>query len=145
MGAAPWFVVLGVCLLAGACKSDPPAERTQRPAWLRDAKIETLGSSEAFAKNSEVFLNIENPTDEPLVIRSLGSEGAATLVHAGGARAKIHRLSVGVAKPVLVPPRGRKQTSLLFESAAGSPEKLYLYDKEFAVSGRPPASASKAQ
>ena len=145
MSRARWFVVLGFCLLAGACKSDPPQERTQRPAWLREAKIETLGSSEAFAKNSEVFLKIENPTDEPLVIQSLGSEGAATLVHAGGARAKIHRLSVGVAKPVLVPPRGRKQTSLLFESAPGAPEKLCLYDREFAVSVRPATSAAKSR
>jgi hypothetical protein len=144
MHRAPWLVVLGLFALAGACKSDPPAERTKRPVWLLAAKIETLGVGEAFAKNSEVFLNIENPTDEPLVIQALGSEGAATLVHAGGARAKIHRLSVGVAKPVLVPPRGHKRTSLLFESAQGAPEKLYLYDKEFAVSVRP-ASASKAQ
>ena len=51
-------------------------ERAKRPAWLCDAKIEALGSSEAFAKNSEVFLRIENPTDEPLVIQALGSEGA---------------------------------------------------------------------
>ena len=145
MSRAPWFAVLGLCLLVGACKSDPPEKRMERPAWLRDAKIETLGSSEAFAKNSEVFLKIENPTDEPLVIQALGSEGAAMLVHAGGARANIHRLSVGVAKPVLVPPRGQKRTSLLFEAAQGTPEKLYLYDKEFAVSGRPAASASKAR
>lgn len=53
MSCASWLTVLGLCLLAGACKSDPPAERAKRPAWLRDAKIETLGSSEAFAKNSE--------------------------------------------------------------------------------------------
>ena len=48
-------------------------------------------------------------------------------------RAKTHRLSVGVAKPMIVPPRGHKQTSLLFEPAQGSPTKLFLYDKEFAL------------
>ena len=52
MSRAPLFVVLGLFALAGACKSIPPAERKPRSAWLSDAKIETLGSSEAFAKNS---------------------------------------------------------------------------------------------
>jgi len=127
------LLLLALSWLASACNTKPAEQRSERPAWLRAAKIEALGAGSAFAKNSEVFLKVENPTDEPLVIQALGSEGAASLLYTSGGRAKIHRLSVGVAKPVIVPPRGHKRTSLLFEPAQGSPTKLILYDKEFAL------------
>jgi hypothetical protein len=111
-----------------------------KPSWLQDAKIHALGSAPSFAQNAEVFLRIENPTDQPLVIGSLQSEGAAALVHEGGARARIHAISVGVAKPLIVPPRGAKEASLLFEAARGTPQKLELYDKEFEIPhGVPPS------
>lgn len=135
--------------LLTSCDADRVKPK-ERPAWLVAAKIEPLGTAPAFERNSEVFLRIRNPTDSALTIHSLNDEGAASLLHDGGAKAKIHRISVGVAKSIVVPPRSVKETSLLFEAATGSPSKLYLYDKEFelpkgAVSARIRGPGSRAQ
>jgi hypothetical protein len=148
----PSQILLALSLVLGmltSCNTDRVTSK-ERSAWLVAAKIEPLGTAPAFERNSEVFLRIGNPTESALTIHSLNDEGAASLLHDGGAKAKIHKISVGVAKSIVVPPSSVKETSLLFEAAAGSPVKLYLYDKEFElpkgkVSARIRGPGSRAQ
>lgn len=131
MRASSRLLAAGIALgLLAGCSADG-AKPKPRPAWLGAAKIEPLGTAPAFERNSEVFLRIRNPGESALTIHSLQDEGAASLLHEGGARARIHKISAGAAKSIVVPPGAVKETSLLFEAAAGAPSKLYLYDKEF--------------
>ena len=140
MGAFKGCFVLLAALKLTACETNAEnkAEReARRPSWLDHAKISVTGSKPAFENNTEVMIKVLNTGDEPLVIRGLEQPQAVALVHTGGKSAAPHRVSVGVAKPIVVAPRGSKATSLLFQASEGRPEALSLYGKTYPLPASP--------
>lgn len=139
MGAFKGCFVLLAALKLTTCETNAEnkAEReAHRPSWLDHAKISVTGSKPAFENNTEVMIKVLNTGDEPLVIRGLEQPQAVAL-HTGGKRAAPHRVSVGVAKPIVVAPRGSKATSLLFQASEGRPEALSLYGKTYPLPASP--------
>jgi hypothetical protein len=116
----------------GACKRDnDPQREPSKPDWLRTTSVSVSRQQKAFDENSEVFIALHNESKSPVVIQGLARDDGVTLVHEGGSVAKIHKISVGVSKPIVVAPGEKKRTSLLFEAAPGRPVALRLYGKDY--------------
>jgi hypothetical protein len=128
----PIWAVFAIAVCAGACQREKE-NAPQKPAWFYATKISAKGAKRAFANNTEVVVDIENKTKEPVMIQGLGTEGSVVLVHEGGSEAKPHRISVGVAKPVTIPASGTRTTSFLFEAKEGTPRRLRIYGREHAI------------
>jgi len=140
MGALKGCLMLLTALGLAACETrieNKAAREARRPSWLDHAKISVTGSKPAFENNTEVMINVLNTGDEPIVIRGLEQPQAAALVHVGGKTAAPHRVSVGVAKPIVVAPRESKATSLLFQASEGRPEALSLFGKTYPLPASP--------
>jgi hypothetical protein len=140
MRALKGCLILLTALGLAACEKkieDKAEEEARGPSWLDHAKISVTGSKPAFENNTEVMIKVLNTGDEPIVIRGLEQSQAAVLLHAGGKTAAPHRVSVGVAKPIVVAPRGSKATSLLFQASEGRPEALKLYGKTYSFPAPP--------
>ena len=105
------------------------------PDWLRAVDISVQKARPAFDDHTELFISIHNNSASPITIEHL--EDAARLERASGSASKLHRISVGVAKPIKVAASSTKDTSLLFQAGSGAPQRLTLYGRAFDV----PASA----
>jgi hypothetical protein len=126
-----WLLV-AAGFIASACERRQE-QASQKPSWFYDTQIAAKAAKKAFENNTEVSVSIHNPTSKPVVIQGLGDVGSVVLVHDGGREAKPHKISVGVHKPIVVPARGTKTTSLLFEAASGVPRQLRIYGREHAI------------
>ena len=85
----------------------------------------------------------EAPAPAQLAVRALGLTGTASLLPVGadakalecrltaadGAESRLHRFSVGVAKPILLAPKQRTTANLLFNPLAGKASELRVYDE----------------
>jgi hypothetical protein len=123
------FCLFGICGLL-ACKNESSA---RQPEWLQKVDVSVSKAQPAFDGNTEVFLALHNTSSTPLAIAHLDQPNAAVLERAGGKTSPLHRISVGVAKPIRVEPHATKTTSLLFQAGEGAPAKLNLYGKTFDV------------
>jgi hypothetical protein len=140
MPALKGCLILLTALGLAACEKkieDKPAEESRGPTWLDHAKISVTGSKPAFENNTEVMIKVLNTGDEAIVILGLEQPNAAVLLHVGGKTAAPHRVSVGVAKPIVVAPGQSKATSLLFQASDGRPEALKLYGKTYSLPAAP--------
>lgn len=128
-GNVGWLLAVASGGVACQQRAEPP----QKPAWFYATKIATKEAKRVFGNNTEVLVDIKNKTDEAVLIQGLDAAGAVVLVHENGQQAKPHRVSVGVAKPILVPARGSRSTSLLFEARGGAPRQLRVYGQDHAI------------
>jgi hypothetical protein len=125
-----WLLAVSVGVVACQQQREP---LQQKPSWFYATKIAAKEAKRAFGNNTEVLVDIKNKTDEAVLIQGLDANGAVVLVYEGGQQAKLHRVSVGVAKPIVVPPRGSRSTSLLFEARNGAPRQLRVYGQDYAI------------
>lgn len=117
-----------------ACDSAPPSVsrvEVSKPEWPPAIELRVTGTRPAFDAHTEVLLTLENRGKTPVVIHQLETPGVAVLLRAGGSSSGIHRLSVGVAKPIALRPMETITTSLLFDAGPGDPVMLRLYDSEW--------------
>ena len=136
MGKKQLCLVLALLLGATACDSDrakPASSKAKAPTWLDKVEIQIVGVEPSFEENIEVSLELVNHADQAFSIEGLGMGEVVRLLDDQGKLAPLHRVSVGLAKPIRVRPGATTKASLLFTPLPGKPAKLRVYDRTLPV------------
>jgi len=136
--------LLGAFALSG-CEHKQPPQPKPKPSWVAQTQISGGGAKRIFAENVELGVSIKNTTQTPVIISGMGRDDQVLLVAADGTTSKLHRLSVGVAKPILLKPGEETRTGLLFEPLRGEPRSLRVYDQETSLAAESPAPAARGK
>lgn len=109
----------------------PQPEQDRLPESL---SVVATGTKAAFEKNWEVALVLETRVDRSFVLEGLDAASARAVTGAGKV-CPIHQLSVGRAKPVRVPAKGRKRASLLFGPCEERPTAVIVKGRQIPIAG----------
>jgi hypothetical protein len=141
--------MVGLCLLAACavsgCERKPTPQPKPAPNWVAQTRILGGGPKRIFDENVELGVSILNTTGSPVVISVMNRDDRVLLVGADGTTSKLHRLSIGVAKPILLKPGEEANASLLFEPLRSEPKLLRVYDKDTALTALAPAKGARGK
>jgi hypothetical protein len=115
-------------LWLGCEQAAKDAAAEPKPDWANHTRFDALKVTQAFEGNMELSVAITNDSSSPVIIERMDRDQRVLLAAADGAESKLHRFSVGVAKPILVAPKQRVTTSLLFNPLEGRASELRVYD-----------------
>lgn len=129
------MVLMAIAVVA--CARQPKEDAPKPvPHWVTSTRINATASRPSFDQNVEVFVNIENLSSTALSLTGLDNE-EIVLRTAAGESSTLHPLSVGVAKPIVLPPGQTTRTSLLFKPLREAPTGLKVYGRESKVTPLP--------